>query len=172
MLPVNVRATTDAAEAIAGASYAVHAVPVQHSRAFLEGIRDVLPPGVPIVCVSKGLEVGTGAMMSDVIPSALGRRQPATFISGPSFAREVMEGRPTGVVAASRDAKLARQVQALFASPCMRVNTSTDVVGVGQWGRQCSSICGRLMISATACAGVRLLSSTWATAVSTGRLTR
>jgi hypothetical protein len=107
----------------------VHAVPVQHSRAFLESVKDVLPPHVPIVCVSKGLEVGTGCMMSEVIPSALGRRQPATFISGPSFAREVMEGRPTGVVAASRDAKLARDVQQLFASPLMRVNTTTDVIG-------------------------------------------
>jgi glycerol-3-phosphate dehydrogenase (NAD+) len=90
-LPRNVRATTDAQEAIAGASYAVHAVPVQHSRAFLSGIREVLPPKVPIVCVSKGLEVGSGCMMSEVIPGALGRRQPAVFISGPSFAKEVMQ---------------------------------------------------------------------------------
>jgi glycerol-3-phosphate dehydrogenase len=133
------RATTDMGEA-ADAGYAVHAVPVQHSRAFLEGIRDVLPPSVPIVCVSKGLEVGTGCMMSEVIPSALGRRQPATFISGPSFAREVMEGRPTGVVAACRDAKLARQVQALFASPSMRVNTSTDVVGERARAHACSAL--------------------------------
>lgn len=88
-LPRNVRATTDAAEAVAGASYAVHAVPVQHSRAFLAGIRDVLAKDVPIICVSKGLEVGTGAMMSELIPSALGRRQPAVFLSGPSFAKEV-----------------------------------------------------------------------------------
>jgi glycerol-3-phosphate dehydrogenase (NAD+) len=132
------RATTDMQEA-ADCSYAVHAVPVQHSRSFLESIKDVLPPHVPIVCVSKGLEVGSGCMMSEVIPSALGRRQPATFISGPSFAREVMEGRPTGVVAASKDGKLARQVQQLFASPSMRVNTSTDVIGEppasgGLWG--------------------------------------
>lgn len=89
VLPANVRATTDAAEAIAGASYAVHAVPVQHSRSFLASIKDVLPKDVPIVCVSKGLEVGSGCMMSEVIPSALGRRQPAVFLSGPSFAKEV-----------------------------------------------------------------------------------
>lgn len=123
------RATTDAVEAITGASYAVHAVPVQHSRAFLSSIRDILDNHVPIVCVSKGLEVGTGAMMSEVIPQALHRRQPAVFVSGPSFAKEVMQGRPTGVVAASKDAKLARVVQELFASPCMRVNTTTDVTG-------------------------------------------
>lgn len=42
---------------------------------------------------------------------------------------QVMQQRPTGVVAASKDAALAREVQELFASPCMRVNTSTDVTG-------------------------------------------
>jgi glycerol-3-phosphate dehydrogenase (NAD+) len=59
-LPPNVRATTSATEAIHGAQYAVHAVPVQSSRAFLVGIKDLLPPDVPIICVSKGLEVGSG----------------------------------------------------------------------------------------------------------------
>jgi glycerol-3-phosphate dehydrogenase (NAD+) len=78
-------------EAISGAQYAVHAVPVQHSRAFLTSIKEVLPKDVPIVCVSKGLEVGSGSMMSEVIPGALGRRQPAVFLSGPSFAKEVCE---------------------------------------------------------------------------------
>jgi hypothetical protein len=38
-LPLNVNATTSAAEAIAGAQFAIHAVPVQHTRAFLEGIK-------------------------------------------------------------------------------------------------------------------------------------
>jgi len=41
-------------------------------------------------------------MMSEVIPSALGRKQPAAFLSGPSFAKEIMDLRPTGVVAASK----------------------------------------------------------------------
>lgn len=40
-----------------------------------------------------------------------------------------MQGRPTGVVAACKDAALAREIQELFASPNMRVNTSTDVTG-------------------------------------------
>ncbi len=64
--------------------------------------QDILPPDVPIISVSKGLEVGTGKMMSELIPDALGRRQPAAFLSGPSFAKEVMDLRPTGVVAASK----------------------------------------------------------------------
>ncbi len=177
-----------------GAQFAVHAVPVQSSRAFLVGVRDLLPPAVPIICVSKGLEVrrlqrrsarpcnapsecarraptrimllrarpqaageslrpggarvqvGTGLMMSEVVPSALERKHPAVFLSGPSFAREVMQNRPTGVVAACRDRALARVVQALFASPTMRVNITTDVVGV--------EICGALKNVLAIAAGI------------------
>lgn len=129
-LPKNVRATTSALEAIQGAQYAVHAVPVQSSRAFLQGIASILPSNVPIVCVSKGLEVSTGKMMSEVIPEGLGRKQPAAFLSGPSFAREVMESRPTAVVVASKDRQVSRAFQQLFACPYLRVNTTKDVVGV------------------------------------------
>lgn len=38
VLPSNVVATTSSLEAIQGAQYAIHAVPVQHSRAFLKSI--------------------------------------------------------------------------------------------------------------------------------------
>lgn len=145
-MPLNVRATTAAVDAIVGAQFAVHAVPVQSSRAFLQGIKEYLPASVPIICVSKGLEVGSGQMMSELIPSALERKQPAVFLSGPSFAKEVMQNRPTGVVAACKDGKLGRTVQALFASPTMRVNTTTDVVGV--------EICGALKNVLAIAAGI------------------
>lgn len=56
-LPANVRATTNAAEAIQSAQFAVHAVPVQGSRAFLKSIKDQLPLSLPLISVSKGLEV-------------------------------------------------------------------------------------------------------------------
>ncbi|KAK9908822.1 hypothetical protein WJX75_003354 [Coccomyxa subellipsoidea] len=146
VLPSNVVATTSSLEAIQGAQYAIHAVPVQHSRAFLKSIADVLPPDVPIISVSKGLEMGTGKMMSEVIPDALGRRQPAAFLSGPSFAKEMMDLRPTGVVAASKDKKLAREMQSLFASPYLRVNITTDVTGV--------EICGALKNVLALAAGI------------------
>ncbi|KAK9812373.1 hypothetical protein WJX73_005748 [Symbiochloris irregularis] len=145
-LPSNVVATTAAQEAIEGAQYALHAVPVQHSREFLSGIADILPKHVPVISVSKGLERGTGALMSDVIAATLGNKHPCAFLSGPSFAKEVMDQRPTGIVAASKDKKLARVMQGLFASPALRVNTSTDVVGV--------EICGALKNVLAIAAGI------------------
>lgn len=62
----------------------------------LQAVKPLLPSNVPIICVSKGLEVASGAMMSEVLTSALERKQPAVFLSGPSFAQEVMQKRPTG----------------------------------------------------------------------------
>ena len=129
-LPPNVRATTDAAEAIGSADYIVHAIPVQQSSAALTALRNIIPPHVPILCLSKGLEVGTCRNMSELIPHALGRKQPLAVLSGPSFAIELMQGLPTAIVAASEDVKLAVRVQRLFASSNLRVNTSTDVIGV------------------------------------------
>jgi glycerol-3-phosphate dehydrogenase (NAD+) len=97
-LPPNLRATTNAQEAIRGSEYAIHAVPVQASRVFLQGIKDLLGKDVPVVCVSKGIEQRTGFLLSELIPSALGRDQPTVFLSGPSFAKEV---RTTAVQCAS-----------------------------------------------------------------------
>lgn len=53
---------------------------------------------------------------------------------------------PAGIVAASKDAKLAREIQALFASETMRVNTTTDLTGV--------EICGALKNVLAIAAGI------------------
>ncbi|CAG9467798.1 unnamed protein product [Pedinophyceae sp. YPF-701] len=129
-LPRNVRATTHAEDAIGGAQFVVHAVPVQHTRVFLEKLRDVIPPDVPLIVLSKGLEVATGLTLADVVPQALGRDQPACFLSGPSFAREILEGRPTAVSVASKDQALVTRVRRLLSGPVFRMSYTNDVVGI------------------------------------------
>lgn len=134
-LPKNVTATTDPKVALQDAQYCVHAVPVQSSTAFLHSIAEHVPASLPFLSVSKGLELSTLEMMSQVIPRALGNpRQPVAVISGPSFAIELMDELPTAMVAASRDKELAKACQQLLASRYLRVNTSTDVVGVEMAG--------------------------------------
>jgi glycerol-3-phosphate dehydrogenase (NAD+) len=88
-LPPNLQASTDVHSVLSDAQYVIHALPVQASRAFLASIKDELPPTTPVICVSKGIEQNTGFLMSEVFPSALGRKQPCVFLSGPSFAQEV-----------------------------------------------------------------------------------
>ncbi|KAL2611265.1 hypothetical protein R1flu_022957 [Riccia fluitans] len=134
-LPLNVRATTDPRAALEGAEYCIHAVPVQSSASFLRSISEFVPPTLPILSVSKGLELSTLEMMSQVIPRALGNpRQPVCVLSGPSFSIELMDELPTALVAASKDKELAKAAQQLLASRYLRVNTSSDVVGVEMAG--------------------------------------
>lgn len=131
-LPENVIATTDAKTALIGADYCLHAVPVQFSSSFLEGIADYVDPGLPFISLSKGLELSTLRMMSQIIPKALKNpRQPFIALSGPSFALELMNKLPTAMVVASRDKKLANAVQQLLASSYLRINTSK---GGNCWG--------------------------------------
>lgn len=61
-----------------------------------------LPESMPVISVSKGLEMSSGHVLSDIIPLVLGRKHPTIYLSGPSFAAELMEAKPTGVVAASK----------------------------------------------------------------------
>ncbi|KAI5670371.1 hypothetical protein M9H77_10735 [Catharanthus roseus] len=130
-LPENVTATTDAKAALMGADFCFHAVPVQFSSSFLEEIAEYVDPGLPFISLSKGLELNTLRMMSQIIPKALKNpRQPVTVLAGPSFALEMMNRLPTAMVVASKDKKIASAVQQLLASRNMRVNTSSDITGV------------------------------------------
>ncbi|KAK6155997.1 hypothetical protein DH2020_010245 [Rehmannia glutinosa] len=130
-LPENVIATTDAKAALQGADFCFHAVPVQFSASFLEGIADFVDPSLPFISLSKGLELNTLRMMSKIIPRALKNpRQPYVVLSGPSFALELMNKLPTAMVVASKDKKMANAVQQLLASRTMRISTSSDVTGV------------------------------------------
>ncbi|CAN6165620.1 unnamed protein product [Urochloa humidicola] len=130
-LPENIIATTSAADALAGADFCFHAVPVQFSSSFLESISTHVDPKLPFISLSKGLELNTLRTMSKIIPRALGnRRQLFVVLSGPSFAVELMNKLPTAMVVASKDKKLASSVQQLLASPNLRISTSSDVTGV------------------------------------------
>jgi len=126
----NIKASNDAESSLKTANYIVHCVPIQQSLEYLQNLQKFIPQDVPIISTSKGLHVGTLTLMSNLIPNALGRDQPAAFFSGPSFAKELMENMPTAVVVASKDMALAVKVQNLFASATLRVYTSTDIIGV------------------------------------------
>lgn len=70
----------------------------QFSSSFLKGISSYVDPNLPFISLSKGLELNTLKMMSQIIPQALGNsRQPFVVLSGPSFAIEILKKLPTGL---------------------------------------------------------------------------
>ncbi len=121
-------ASTVIGDVIAGAELIVSAAPSHAVRSVLAPIRDQLA-GRLVLSATKGLEAGTLARMSQVVYE-LAPTARFVVLSGPSFAREVYDGQPTLVVAASSDAEAARSAQQVFATPRFRVYTGGDVIGV------------------------------------------
>lgn len=131
-LPETVRVTGRVDEAVEGTAVVVLAVPTQFLRGFLSSQSHVEWPPVPVAIAAKGIEVGTLDLPSAILEGVLGKQVGARAVafSGPSFAREVVEGEPTAVVAASLAPSLAEEIQARFSVGNLRVYTSPDLVGV------------------------------------------
>jgi len=129
-LPFGLRSTADLAEAVAGAGILALAVPSHGFRAIVDEIRSV-PAQVPIISLTKGIEVETLCRMTEIIaegfPTHVSDR--VGVLTGPNLAAEVMAGSPTAAVVAMQDQEAAKQVQATFAGPTFRVYTNDDVVG-------------------------------------------
>lgn len=129
-LPDTVRATTDPAEACAGADMVVLAVPSQTLRTNLEQWGQAIPAGVPVVSLMKGVELGTTKRMSEVIAEVGGIEiERIVVLSGPNLAPEIAIRQPAASVVACVDPETAADVAAMCATPYFRPYTNTDVVG-------------------------------------------
>ena len=98
--------------------------PAQHLRGIVSGA----PLGMPLILCSKGIEAGTGLLMSEVAEQAQ-PASPIAVLSGPTFAHEVAKGLPTAITLACADAGLAARIATRIARPAFRPYISDDVVG-------------------------------------------
>ena len=148
-LPPALGITADPA-ALAACDLILWAVPTQATRALARTLATRLPTGVPVVSLSKGLEQGTLARVSEILAAELGSR-PGAALSGPSLAGECAQGRPFCLVAAGPEALTAEVVERLH-SPRLRIYTSADLVGVELGG----ALKNVIAIAAGICDGLRL----------------
>ena len=131
-LPRTVRPTSSLDEAVQGKELAVFVVPSHVFRGiFGQGARSAAA-GVILVSATKGLEVASLCTMSQIMREVLDpvHHPNLAVLSGPSFAREVVERRPTAVVAAADDPAVARRVQHTLSGGPLRVYAGTDPLGV------------------------------------------
>jgi glycerol-3-phosphate dehydrogenase (NAD(P)+) len=131
-LPKNLVASADLEEALRGAELVVSVVPSHALRGVIREARPFIPASALICSATKGIENDSLSLMSDVLLQELGHAvQPRlTYLSGPSFAKEVAQGQPTVVVVAGTSEPELEVVQRAWATDRFRVYSSTDVVGV------------------------------------------
>jgi glycerol-3-phosphate dehydrogenase (NAD(P)+) len=128
-IPRTVAATTDPEEALAGAEIVLMVVPSEFFGAVVGRVAGTLSGGRPIVSATKGLDPARHRRMTELLAETC-PGAPVAALSGPTFAREVAEGRPTAAVIACADDGLGRDLQGALGSREFRLYANRDLVGV------------------------------------------
>jgi glycerol-3-phosphate dehydrogenase (NAD(P)+) len=130
-IPEDVVAGTDILKAIASSELIILAAPSHATRELLASMTPALRTEMIIVSATKGIEIETGKRISQIVAEVMPSEIASPFVclSGPSFAREVVDNHPTAVVAASDDLKASRAVQSELSTESLRIYTNDDVVG-------------------------------------------
>ena len=149
--------------------------PITHSQAILvvvpsDGFRQILLAMKPylnkqhIAWASKGFDVSNGCLLDTTFQAILPGFS-ACFISGPSFASEVMEQKPTALVVSSQ-AVATRQywANALQSHHIIRAYTNDDIIGA-QIGASVKNV---LAIAAGITAGLHYGANTQAALITRG----
>lgn len=131
-LPDAVHATSDIHSAVNDADFVILATPSHVTRNVLTRLLPACTPDMLFIGAAKGIEVTTGKRMSEVVHDVFdGTFEPRyVCVSGPSFAKEVVVGNPTAIVAAGNDLEDCRTVQVLLGVDNLRIYTNDDLIGV------------------------------------------
>jgi glycerol-3-phosphate dehydrogenase (NAD(P)+) len=127
-LPESLLAASDPQKAMNEADFVVLAVPAQSLRSNLS--RWQIPENAIVVSLAKGIELGSGLRMSEVIAEA-GQIAPERIVvvTGPNLAREIAERQPSASVVACISPATAQAFQAVCHTSRFRAYTNTDVIG-------------------------------------------
>ena len=128
-LDKHIQGTTHQAE-VCKADILVMAVPAQAVRSVAQELKPFLKPKQIMVIASKGIEVKTGLLMTEVLTEVLGTDQRFVVLSGPNFAKEVAQKLPAGASVASTDEEAIEEVIHAFKSPTFRLYENFDPIGV------------------------------------------
>ena len=102
--------------------------PAQAMRKILEQTKPFLRTEHKFILCSKGIEISTGMLMSEVAQETL-PDTPIAILSGPNFARDIAAGKPAATTLACTDEKTAETLQNAVASAFFRPYITNDIIG-------------------------------------------
>jgi glycerol-3-phosphate dehydrogenase (NAD(P)+) len=126
-LDPSIKATSDYAD-IAGCDAVLLVAPAQFLRSICADLSPLWRQGIPAVVCAKGIEQGTGALMTSVVQEAL-PQAPLAVLSGPTFADEVARGLPTAITLACEDQDLGQALIKAIGTKTFRPYLASDLVG-------------------------------------------
>ncbi|MBO5352067.1 MAG: NAD(P)H-dependent glycerol-3-phosphate dehydrogenase [Lachnospiraceae bacterium] len=129
VLQDSVVVTADLEQALKAPEMIVMAVASVFVRQTANRISSLIPKGMIIVNVAKGVEEATLKTLTEVIEDEIPQAEVAV-LSGPSHAEEVSRKIPTTIVAGAKKKQVADKIQDAFMNEFFRVYTSPDVIGI------------------------------------------
>jgi len=102
--------------------------PAQFMRSILNSLKSCLNEEVPIVLCSKGIETETLNLMSEIAESIM-PNNPLAVLSGPSFAIDVVNNKPTAVTLACKNPTTGKSIADSINLATFRPYLSEDVIG-------------------------------------------
>lgn len=140
--------------------YLIITVPAQQVASWLK--ENFVFTGQKVLVAAKGIEASTGRFLNEIYGEHVPEENLA-FLSGPSFAAEVIRALPTALVINSRSQTIADEFTALFPH-FIRTYTSDDVIGAEITG----SYKNVIAIAAGICKGLELGNNAAASLIARG----
>jgi len=160
-LPPMLRASINDKE-LTKARYILNTVPTQFIRPIFSRLRPHINDQAVIVSASKGIENNTLVTPSVILQEITGRQ--VSVLSGPSFAREVADKKPTAITLATADQSTGLLLQEVFNTDYFRVYTHDDIIGVEIGG----ALKNIIAIASGICDGLNLGHNTRAALITRG----
>ncbi len=135
IFPKSLSIEEDLKEAATGADVVCMVVPSHGYRTVFEKLIPYLKTGASIVSAVKGIENSSLMTMTQVMRDGLGsaltsKNLTLSVLSGPSFAKEVVQGLPTLVTIGCDELEKAQFLQSVFVSERFRVYAAQDMIGL------------------------------------------
>jgi len=139
---------------------------VSPSHAFAEVLQKIKPHigNRPLAWASKGFEPGSGRFLHEVAEDIMGKDTPIALVTGPSFAKDVAEGKPTLVTVATTNKSFALEVSHALHNKKFRVYISDDLIGAELGG----AVKNVLALATGICDGMQLGDNTRAAILTRG----
>ena len=117
--------SSDLNECIKEAQLVVIAVPSKSFRDVTHQVAPYIQEEAIVLSTTKGIEANSFTFMSEILEQELSRVR-VGVLSGPNFAKEIIQNQFTGSVISSKHESVRTEVQKIFSSPTFRIYSNSD----------------------------------------------
>ena len=125
----NIVPTNDLTAVFNGSEAVLMVIPAQYLRSVCKSLKSIWSKGLPAVICAKGIEQGTGSLLSEMLDEELPQAEIAV-LSGPTFAEEAAANKPTALTLACQNESLGKELVETLGTTTFRPYYSPDLIGV------------------------------------------